>query len=179
MGKSLLSRLFLVLGMVIATLPSAGAATLYGGDYTRIGVPDLAQAVAFFRDVLDCRPIDPAAGEGGSPRQSSLLACDEGSIVELFDERGASPSPARSSQERASRTLRFVTDDVAHADQWLRHEGVDVSGAPRRLTSGPLAGRLALDFVSPWGLHLQLLGSKVGGSSDGTLATADIPSGSD
>lgn len=179
MGKSLLSRLFLLLGLAVATLPAVDAATLYGGDYARIGVPDLGQAVAFFRDVLNCRPIDPAVGRSSNPRQSSLLACDAGSIVELFEERGASPAPTRPSREPASRTLQFVTDDVAHAGQWLRHEGVDVNGAPRRLTSGPLAGRLALDFVSPWGLHLQLLGSKAEGSADGAVASVGAPSGSD
>ncbi len=61
----------------------------------------------------------------------------------------------------------------------LRHEGVDVNGAPRRLTSGPLTGRLALDFTSPWGLHLQLLGSKADCSADGAVAAVGVPSGSD
>ncbi|EIM04233.1 VOC family protein [Rhodanobacter denitrificans] len=179
MGKSLLSRLFLVLGMMSVALPGAGAATLYGGDYARIGVPDLQQAVAFFRDVLNCRPLDPAAGAVDSPRQSSLLACDAGSIIELFDERDATLSPARPSPEQVGRTLRFVTDDVVHADQWLRDEGVDVSGMPHRLSSGPLTGRLVLDFVSPWGLRLQLLDSKATGSVDSYLAAVEMPLGGD
>lgn len=52
MGKSLPALLFLTLGLVALAPPGVRAATLYGGDYARIGVPDLAQAVAFFRDVL-------------------------------------------------------------------------------------------------------------------------------
>lgn len=178
MGKSLLSRLLLVLGMMSVALPGAGAATLYGGDYARIGVPDLPQAVAFFRDVLNCRLIDPAAAVG-SPQRSSLLACDAGSIIELFDERDAPLPPSRPSPEQGGRTLRFVTDDVVHAGQWLRDEGVDVSGTPHRLSSGPLTGRLVLDFVSPWGLRLQLLDSKAAGSVDGHLAAVDMPLGGD
>ncbi|KZC39498.1 glyoxalase [Rhodanobacter sp. FW510-R12] len=173
MGKSLFLRLLLVLGMMVGALP-AGAATLYGDDYARVGVPDLPQAVAFFTDVLDCRPIESTAGRAvnGSLRPSRLLICDSGSIVELFDQRNVAAAP-----EQAGQTVRFVTDDLTHDGQWLRRQGVDVSGAPHRLTSGPLAGRLALDFVSPWGLHLQLLGSSVDGSAGGTLATTDIPSG--
>lgn len=168
MGKSLLLGLFLGLGMMVGALP-VRAATLYGDDYARVGVPDLPQAVAFFTEVLGCRPLDSTTARtaSGSPRPSRLLTCDTGSIVELFEQRSIVPA-----SQRAAQTVQFVTDDVVHAGQWLRHQGVDVSSAPHRLTSGPLAGRLALDFVSPWGLHLQLLGDRPDSSAGGTLATA-------
>ena len=57
MGKSLL--LFLAFSLAAVASSGVRAATLYGGDYARIGVPDLEQAVAFFQDVLDCRLIGP------------------------------------------------------------------------------------------------------------------------
>ncbi|MDW2981723.1 MAG: hypothetical protein WBG81_15395 [Rhodanobacter sp.] len=47
MGKSLPALLFLTLGLGALAPSGVRAATLYGGDYARIGVPDLAQAVAF------------------------------------------------------------------------------------------------------------------------------------
>jgi catechol 2,3-dioxygenase-like lactoylglutathione lyase family enzyme len=171
MGKSLL--LFLAFSLVAAAPSGLRAATLYGGDYARIGVPDLQQAVAFFQDVLDCRLIGPesvaAATTPDDASASRLLSCDAGSVVELFDNRGISPSYA---SRRAEQPLQFVSDDVQHASEWLRHAGVDVSGPPHQLTSGPLAGRMALDFVSPWGLRLQLLGSDASEPA-GTLATVD------
>jgi catechol 2,3-dioxygenase-like lactoylglutathione lyase family enzyme len=172
MGKSLL--LFLAFGLATVAPSGVRAATLYGGDYARIGVPNLAQAVAFFQDVLDCRLIGPASAAAemtpDDASASRLLSCDAGSVVELFDNRGISSSPASG---RADQPLQFVSGDVQHASEWLRHAGVGVSGSPHRLTSGPLAGRMALDFVSPWGLRLQLLGSDASAPAGGTLATVD------
>ncbi|HEY8328227.1 MAG TPA: VOC family protein [Rhodanobacter sp.] len=174
MGKSLFALLLFAFSLVVIAPSSARAATLYGGDYARVGVPDTEQAVAFFQNVLDCRLIGPesVAAEASSDDvpTSRLLSCDAGSVVELFDNRGISPSPASG---RAERPLQFVSDDVQHASEWLRHTGANVSGSPHRLTSGPLAGRMVLDFVSPWGLRLQLLGSDSSAPVGGSLATAD------
>ncbi|KRE87222.1 glyoxalase [Rhodanobacter sp. Soil772] len=174
MGKSLFALLLFAFNLAAIAPSSARAATLYGGGYVSVGVPDLEQAVAFFQDVLDCRLIGPesAVAEASSDDvpASRLLSCDAGSVIELFDNRGISPSPASG---RAERPLQFVSDDVQHASEWLRHMGVNVSGSPHRLTSGPLAGRMVLDFVSPWGLRLQLLGSDASAPAGGSLATVD------
>lgn len=167
MGKSLLTWLLFAFGVVAILPPGARAATLYGGDYARVSVPDLAQAVTFFQDVLDCRLIGPESTAAEATSASRLLSCNAGSIVELFD---TAPSPASNG---AGQPLQFVSDNVLHADEWLRHQGVSVSGAPHRLTSGPLAGHMVLNFVAPWGLRLQLLGNSAGGPADGTLATAN------
>jgi catechol 2,3-dioxygenase-like lactoylglutathione lyase family enzyme len=168
MGKSLLTWLFFAFSLV-AILPSgARAATLYGSDYARVGVPDLAQAVTFFQDVLDCRLIGPESAATGAAPASRLLSCDTDSIVELYV---ISPSPA---SNEAAQPLRFVSGNVLHADEWLRHQGGSISGAPHRLTSGPLAGRMVLDFVAPWGLRLQLLDNSTDGPADGILATTNI-----
>jgi hypothetical protein len=169
MRKSLSSRLLhtlLLFALALAATASPGvrAATLYGTGYARVGVPDLAQAVTFFQDVLDCRVIGPNVTN--KPATSRLLSCDEGSIVELFDNRGASPDPVKPDQP-----LRFVSHDVARGGEWLRREGAKVSGSPHRLSSGPLAGRMVLDFRSPWGMPLQLLDSHANTPVDGTLAT--------
>jgi hypothetical protein len=157
--------LWLVVAGLLATVPAdMRAATLGDGDYVRIGVPDLRQASAFFHDVLDCRPVgDPASVTAGAS-DSRLLSCGSGSMLELFAERGG--SPARDSSE----TLQLISDGTLRTDAWLRQRGVAVSGAPRRLTSGPWAGRMALDFVAPWGLRMRLLGSR---PPDATYGGAD------
>lgn len=167
--KFLHTLLFFVFSLA-ATVPlGASAATLYGAGYARVGVPDLPQAVVFFQDVLDCSVIGPAVTpaevDAKKPVTSRLLSCDEGSVVELFDNHGASPSPVKPDQP-----LRFVSDDVRHGSEWLRREGVTLNGSPRRLTSGPMAGRMVLDFISPWGMPLQLLDSHANTPVDGTLA---------
>ena len=174
MGKSLLTQLFLAFNLVAVAPSSARAATLYGGDYVRVGVPDLEQAVAFFRDVLDCRLIGPESATAivtsdGTPA-SRLMSCNAGSIIELFDDRSSAPS---STPRPAAQPLQFVSDDVLHAARWLQRGGASVIGLPHRVTSGPLAGRMALDFVSPWGLRLQLVGSDTHPSAGSALATVD------
>jgi catechol 2,3-dioxygenase-like lactoylglutathione lyase family enzyme len=155
MNKSFLSLLVVILLGVIALAasPNGRGATFHDSDYARIGVPDLPQAVAFFRDVLDCRPVNPIPA--GGTRQPRLLACDSGSIVELFDNHGA-PSPAHPVSS-GDEPIRFVSNDVRNADQWLRGAGARVIGSPHTLSSGPDAGQTVVDFVSPWGLRLQLV----------------------
>lgn len=176
MGKSLPALLFLTLGLVALAPPGVRAATLYGGDYARIGVPDLAQAVAFFRDVLACRLIGPesatATVASDDPPAPRLVSCGAGSVIELFDDRDSAPSFA---PHRATPPLQFVSDDVLHAAQWLQRDGVSVIGLPHRAASGPLAGRMVLDFLAPWGLRLQLVGSDAHAPAGGTLATVDVP----
>lgn len=172
MRKSRSSRLLhrLSLFTLAMATTSAGAATLYGTGYARVGVPDLAQAVTFFQDVLDCRVIGPdaASTKAGTnkPANSRLLSCDADSIVELVDNRGTAPAPVKPGQP-----LQFITDDVRHGGEWLRREGATVNGSPHRLTSGPLSGRMVLDVASPWGMPLQLLDSRTSPPADGALAT--------
>lgn len=141
--------------VLVTWAPGAGAATLGDGDYARIGVPDLAQAATFFHDVLDCRPLGSASPAGTDASGSQLLSCGDGSMLELFAERG--DAPARSMPARTE-SLQFVSDDALHTGAWLRQRGVVVSRPPHRLTSGPWAGRMALDFIAPWGLRIRLLG---------------------
>lgn len=162
MNRSLLSLLAVtLLGVVAVTMPSRGrAATLHDNDYVRIGVPDLPQAVDFFRDVLDCQLISPPGPTGELDRRSDstgsgLLACESGTIVELFDNRATSPSrPVRPAKE----TIQFISGSVAGANQWLERKGVRVVGSPQTLTSGPHAGMTVVSFETPWGLRLQLVG---------------------
>ena len=167
MRKSLLSLLLLMFSLLAIVPPGARATTLHDNGYARVGVPNLAQAVTFFQDVLDCRLIGPQSTPAGATPASRLLSCDAGSIVELFV---ISPS---STPNRTALPLQFISANVLHADAWLQRQGASVSEPPHRLTSGPLAGRMALDFVAPWGLRLQLIDSRATGPSGRTMATAN------
>ncbi|MFC5434997.1 VOC family protein [Rhodanobacter umsongensis] len=162
MKNSLLSLLAVAaLGVAAFLAPwSSPAATFHDADYVRIGVPDLAQAVSFFQDVLDCQLVGATPATSSMRNASSrLLVCEAGSIVELVDDRTGVRS---SSRQRVAGTdgepIRFISGNVAHADQWLRGAGVRVVGPSQKLRSGPFVGMTAVNFVSPWGLRLQLVG---------------------
>ncbi|OOG46806.1 VOC family protein [Rhodanobacter sp. C01] len=178
MRKSLLSMFGGSLLLVMTSLPFSGrAAGTHDSDYVSIGVPDLVQATAFFRNVLDCEPIGPisanaTASEAGSRHaglpSSRLLLCDSGNVVELFDNHGVNNiSASRYSAKHDNEPIPLFADDVTHGDRWLRHEGVRVIGSPVTATSGPHAGQTVVNFVAPWGLRLQLVGRNTG-----RLATA-------
>lgn len=119
-----------------------------GADYAQVDVPDLQQAVSFFRNVLDCRAI----GSSAANRNSALMVCASGQVLELVR--------SQSGDYRADVSpLQFVVNDVANADRWLENEGAHVIGRPTRATSGQDAGRTMINFTSPWGLRLQLIGT--------------------
>lgn len=169
MRKSFLSMLAGGLLLAMASVSfGAYAASVHDSDYVTLGVPDLQQATTFFRNILDCEPVNPAAGSESSERAhtardalpaSRLLLCDSGTVVELFDEHGMHfPAPARHAMDHGNEPITFSANNVAHADRWLRREGVKVIGAPVMLTTGPHAGQTVVDFVAPWGLRMQLVG---------------------
>jgi catechol 2,3-dioxygenase-like lactoylglutathione lyase family enzyme len=119
----------------------------HGGDYAQVNVPDIRQALSFFGNVLDCERIDRSA----SVQTSALMECQSGMVLELVRSR---PGLTRT----RSTPLRFFVADVSNASQWLRHEGARTVGKPVVATSGPDAGQTLINFTSPWGLHLQLVG---------------------
>lgn len=136
--------------MASVALLSAGlhAQPSHRSDYALIDVPDIRQAVNFFRDVLDCEVIDAATAK----QDTALMACESGMILELVAAHGGS-------SEKNAAPVRFVVNDVANADRWLKREGAHVIGKPVLATSGPDAGETMVNFVAPWGLRLQLVGA--------------------
>ncbi|MGY3038748.1 catechol 2,3-dioxygenase-like lactoylglutathione lyase family enzyme [Rhodanobacter sp. TND4EL1] len=167
MGKISLTFLYIILSLGAIASLGARAATIDGG-YVSVSVPDLRQAASFFQGVLDCDLITPEPASGEVTPVSLLLSCDQGSVVELFLDGDKSPSLASNGM---AQPLQFVSDNVLRAGQWLQQQGGMVSGAPHRVTSGPLAGRVVLDFTAPWGLRLQLLGRDTREPHGGTVAT--------
>jgi catechol 2,3-dioxygenase-like lactoylglutathione lyase family enzyme len=146
------SFLLTLMASLLAAFTGAHAAGLHGNGYVTLAVPDLPQAVAFFQNILDCEPVD--AMDPTAPRpQHTLLLCESDTVVELFDGHGV---PAPVSARNAP--VRFFANDVGHADQWLRREGVKVVGAPVIPSTGPQAGMTLVNFVTPWGQPLQLIG---------------------
>lgn len=146
------SFLLILMAGLLAAFTGAHAAGLRDNGYVTLNVPDMPQAVTFFRDILDCEPIE-AMGSAASQSQHTLLICESDTVVELFTSHATNVSaPTRSAP------VQFFANDVRHADQWLRRQGVKVVGAPLTPASGPQAGMTLVNFVAPWGQPLQLIG---------------------
>ena len=126
---------------------TADGQTLQRADYASMTVPDVSQALSFFRRVLDCELIDDAA----TSTHSALVICEDGMVVELVK------SPATGIPVKSA-ALRFAVSDVAHADRWLKRDGVQVVGRTVVPGSGRDSGEILVNFVAPWGQPLQLVG---------------------
>ena len=168
MYKTLRTIFFAMAGLLATFFLPARAATLGEGDYARVGVPNLAQAAAFFGKVLDCRLVGTQT-VGDHARDSLLLSCGAGSMLELYVKRGVSPARHSHAEDE---TLQFVYDGALNDVAWLRQHGAVVRGAPHRLTGGEWAGRVALDFEAPWGLPLRLLGGTAPETADEAIRTS-------
>ena len=143
--------------MVYAPLAQAAPSD---GDYVRMSVPDMRQAVDFFSDVMNCEVVNaalaPATGRSAAApagsAESALMNCAHGIIVELR------AGPATVSPGGSASSVAFVTNDAVAATAWLRRKHIAVLGTPAVVHSGPNAGKLAVNFLSPWGQPLQLIG---------------------
>ncbi len=148
MNRSFLPLLATVLLGALTALasPPGHAAAVQDRGYARVDVPDMSQALRFFSEVLGCEPLDSRADGGRSG--TSLLLCGQGFVVEL----ATSPARADSDKAGAGAPVQLVSDDLLGAARSLRH-AVSNIGQPRTLRSG----RTAVDFVTPWGLHMELV----------------------
>lgn len=151
-----------------------GLPGLRGMDHVGFTVPDLNEAVGFFRDVLGCGefyPLGPFAGgdstwmadhlnvdAAATIPEMRLMRCGNGANLEIFtytapDQRA---EPPRNS-DIGGHHLAFYVDDMEAAVAYLQENGVEVLGAPTTMTDGPSAGEAWVYFLSPWGMQLELV----------------------
>lgn len=170
-------RTFLISAAVAALAAPAAAGGLpgmRGPDHVGFTVPDLTQAVTFFRDVLGCGefyPLGPFSG-GDSTWMTDhlnvdakatipemrLMRCGNGANLEIF--RYTAPdqnlTPPRNS-DIGGHHVAFYVDDMGAAVAYLREQGVQVLGDPTTMTEGPSAGETWVYFLAPWGMQLELV----------------------
>jgi len=156
--------------------PSAaeGVPGLRGADHIGFTVPDLEQAVGFFRDVIGCRvfyPLGPFASPKNNWMKDSLnvhpratipkmrlVRCGSGANLEIFqytapDQR---KTPPRNS-DIGGHHIAFYTADMTAAVAYLKSKGVKVLGAPTKMTGGPSKGETWVYLMAPWGMQLELV----------------------
>lgn len=149
MNKPLL-HLLTALFFAIAALPGVSQAASEGDDYVAVQVPNVNQAVVFFRDVMNCSVISDDSQ--ALTAQAALMACGRETTVEITQASGHTQHASALPQG-----LTLDTDDATSVAAWLRANHVQLIGSPTRLTTGPDAGKIAVSFFTPWGQRLQLV----------------------
>jgi catechol 2,3-dioxygenase-like lactoylglutathione lyase family enzyme len=132
--------------LTLSALPAMAA-----DGYATLGVPDMQQALNFFRDAMSCNVLSSTA----TPTARALLDCGDGGILELHS------IDSRTSPAARTTPIAFVADDVNATARWLRHQHIELIGRPAPISAGPDRGKLALDLRTPWGQPLQLIEQRV------------------
>jgi catechol 2,3-dioxygenase-like lactoylglutathione lyase family enzyme len=147
---------------------------LRGTDHIGFTVPDLEQAVAFFRDVIGCDVVyamGPQADDTGSRMRDKLnvhprarirdicvLRCKNGANFEIFEY--SAPDQSRNmprNSDWGGHHLAFYVDDIVAAIDHLRGHGVQILGEPEFKTEGPSGGEAWVYFLAPWGMQMELV----------------------
>jgi catechol 2,3-dioxygenase-like lactoylglutathione lyase family enzyme len=160
----------------ILALPAAagGLPGLRGSDHLGFTVPDLEQAVAFFRDVIGCQPFYPLGPFSGGDSDwmnvhlnvdakatipaMRIMRCGNGVNLEIFTYTAPdqNTTPPRNS-DIGGHHLAFYVDDMAAAVAHLKANGVRMFGDPTTMTEGPSKGETWMYFLAPWGMQLELV----------------------
>lgn len=141
-------------------------------DHIGIQVPDLAQAMAFFCEVLGCeclyeigelRRDDDWMAEHLNVHPRTVLRglrylrCPGGTHIELLSYEAPDQRPMPRNTDCGGHHLAFYVDDIAAATAHLRAQGVRVLGEPKASASGPSAGQRWVYFLTPWDLQCELV----------------------
>jgi catechol 2,3-dioxygenase-like lactoylglutathione lyase family enzyme len=181
--------------VLIALTASAGASLradqvpgLRGHDHTGVTVPDMAQAVDFFVNVLGCKQVmsfGPFADEKGNfmkdllnvdPRavihQITQVRCGYGSNIELFQYSSPDQKDATAkNSDIGGFHIAFYVDDIDAAKTYLDGKGVRTFYGPFRVTQGPAAGQGIFYFLAPWGLQMEMISYPKGMAYEASSAT--------
>lgn len=148
------------------------AERVYGMHHIGIIMPDLKEAIEFFKavfgavEVFHTGPFDVDDSfmqrKLGTPphtriRDLVFLRCGDRTNVELFQYSGedSSARPRRNS-EIGGTHLCFEVEDVFASAARLRTQGIDLLEGPNTVTEGPLAGFSWIYFSAPWGQSLEI-----------------------
>ncbi|MGW1542037.1 VOC family protein [Streptomyces sp. NPDC002309] len=141
-------------------------------DHIGFTVPDLEQAHDWLVDVLGCEymyslgPFSSAEDWMSEHlnvdartvmRQLRFYRCGEQAVFEVFEYQA---DPQRTDLPRNSDVgghhVALYVEDLDEAVAFLRARGVPVLGEPT-VSAGPSQGQRWVYFLSPWGMHFELV----------------------
>jgi catechol 2,3-dioxygenase-like lactoylglutathione lyase family enzyme len=161
-------------GALVSGAYAEGIPGMRGHDHTGITVPDMAQAVDFFVNVVGCEKamsFGPFADDKGTFMQDLLhvdpkaviqeitqIRCGYGSNIELFnytapDQKVVTPR----NSDVGGYHIAFYVDDIKAAKAYLDSKGIETFFGPLPVDQGPAAGQSIFYFLSPWGLQLEAI----------------------
>ncbi|MFJ4848685.1 VOC family protein [Streptomyces sp. NPDC088733] len=141
-------------------------------DHIGFTVPDLDEAHTWLVDVLGCEYLYSLGPFGATDdwmaehlnvdartvmRQLRFYRCGTQAVFEVFEYRAESPRTAvpRNSDVGGHHVALYV-EDLDEAVSYLRARNVPVLGGPTTST-GPSKGQRWVYFLSPWGMHFELV----------------------
>ena len=159
--------------MAGGAMSKPGLPGLRGTDHIGFTVPDLAQAVDFFVNVIGCEKfydLGPYKAEddwmaehlGVHPRavmkKLTFLRCGHGSNFEIFEYNAPDQNRQQPlNSDVGGHHLAFYVDDFGAALAHLKAHGVRIMGEPTVRTAGPNAGQTWVYFLTPWGMQCELV----------------------
>ena len=174
MKTLVLSAAFAAMALPSLAGGHGGLPGLRGPDHIGFTVPDLGEAVTFFRDVMGCGefyPLGPFSG-GDSTWMTDhlnvdakatipemrLMRCGNGANLEIFQYTAPDQNTVQPrNSDIGGHHLAFYVDDMNAAVTYLRENGLTVLGNPTTMTDGPSAGEVWVYFLAPWGMQPELV----------------------
>ena len=167
------AAVFLALAAPSSSL-AEGIPGMRGHDHTGVTVPDMAEAVDFFVNVVGCQAVmsfGPFSDDAGTFMQDLLnvnpraviekitqIRCGHGSNIELFqytspDQTEATPK----NSDIGGYHIALYVDDIKAAKDYLDSKGVKTFFGPLDVAEGPAGGQSIFYFLAPWGLQLEAI----------------------
>ena len=164
-----------------------GQLGLVGADHVGITVPNIGQAVAWFRDVMgasapltfgpfsdpvgtfmhDLLDVDPRAVID----QIRMVGGDRGPNVELFQyEAPDQDHTFRKNSDYGGKHIAFYVKHIDKAVAYMQSKGVEKLLGPLPVTDGPAAGQSINYFRAPFGTFIELISYPQGMAYEKTAA---------
>ena len=160
-----------------------GVPGLLGIDHIGITVPSVADAVAWFEDVLGCTSplaFGPFSGVGAIldvhpdavVQHIQHVRCGNGPSVELFQYTSPDQDTTfRRNSDIGGKHLAFYVRHIDKAVSTMQSKGVEKLAGPLSVTGGPAAGQTINYFRTPFGTYLELISYPHGMAYEATAET--------
>lgn len=174
MKHLLLATTAIAMALGVASVHAETLPGVKGINHIGLTVPDIAEAEAFFTDVLGCEKatsFGPFRDDTGTfmqdlldvdPRavvnQITLMRCGFGSNIELFSYDAPDQQTVRpKNSDIGGHHIAFYVEDIEAAAAYFKDKGIRTLMGPFPVNEGPAAGQAIIYFFAPWGLQMEAI----------------------